>query len=206
MLLLYAILAGLIVGRLTGGRIGALADLRIRGAWLAVAGLALQLLLFGPFLADRVGTAGPALYVLSSAVVFLVMMANLSLPGIPLLALGAWLNMVAIVANGGHMPSSPDAWLMLRGVAEPPMVALSNSTLIGPGTVLGFLGDILVLPRPIPLANVFSIGDVLVGVGAAWCVVRSMHVPSARTWRIPDGSAAGRGADRTSLRSSPVGR
>lgn len=205
MLLLYAILAGLIVGRLAGGRVSALADLHVRGAWLAVAGLTGQLLLFSPVLADRVGDVGPLLYVLSSGLVFVVLMTNLTLPGMPVLALGAWLNMVAILANGGQMPSSPDAWLSLQGVAALPTDGFSNSLLIGPGTALGSLGDVFVLPRPIPLANVFSIGDVLVGVGAAWCVARAMLVPTAHEWEAIGRSTVRRATGRHGRgRTSPV--
>jgi hypothetical protein len=183
MLLLYAIAIGALVGRAAGGRLSALADMHIRWWGLALGGLLFQLLLFGPLLGDRVGAAGPLLYVVSSALVFTAMLRNLDLPGFPLLALGAALNMLVIVANGGFMPSAPQAWEMLNGVAQLPTTDFTNSTLIGPGTTLPFLGDVLALPRPIPLANVFSVGDLLIGVGAAWCVIRSMVVPTARGWR-----------------------
>jgi len=190
MLLLYAIAIGLLVGRAAGGHVAALAELRIRWWGMALGGLCFQLLLFGPVLADRVGDAGPVLYVASSALVFLAMLRNLDLPGFPVLALGAALNMLVIVANGGFMPSSPDAWALLNGTAAVPVRDFTNSALIHAGTALPFLGDVFVLPRPIPMANVFSVGDVLIGVGAAWCVIRSMVVPAASRW--PSGPVDGR--------------
>lgn len=185
MLLLYAIAIGLVIGKLAGGRVSALADLHIRWWGFALGGLLFQLLLFSPVLAERVGDAGPVLYVASSVLVFLAMLRNLDLPGIPLLALGAACNMLAILANGGYMPSAPEAWLLLDGAVRLPTGEYTNSTLIGPGTSLAFLGDVFVLPHPIPFANVFSVGDVLIGLGTAWCVIRSMVVPTARGWR-PD--------------------
>jgi hypothetical protein len=174
MLLLYFIGAGLILGRLAGGRLDALGSVRFRLWPLALAGLAFQLLLFSGPVADRVGDLGPPLYVASSLVVFVALLPNLSLPGLPLVALGAVLNLVAIVANGGFMPSSPEAWAGLNGIAAVPTDAYSNSALAGEGTQLLFLGDIFFLPRPLPFANVFSIGDLLIGLGATLFLLRTM--------------------------------
>jgi hypothetical protein len=81
------------------------------------------------------------------------------------------------------MPSDPTAWLALTGTAAVPTDDFSNSALMGPGTALPWLGDVFLLPRPIPFANVFSIGDVLIAVGIAWCVARSMRQPDAAAWR-----------------------
>ena len=183
MLLLYAIAAGLLLGRVRGGRVSALATLRIRWVWLAVAGLVFQLLLFSPAVVEHVGSAGPLLYVVSSLVVFAALLRNLDLPGLPVVALGAFLNLAAILANGGYMPSDPAAWQALTGTAGLPTDSYTNSTLWTPGTALAHLGDLFVLPRPIPLANVFSIGDALIAVGIAWCVMRSMLAPDVPSWR-----------------------
>jgi hypothetical protein len=177
MLLLYAILAGLIVGRLDGGRLSALAEVHFRWWGLALAGLAFQLLLFSGPLAERVGAAGPGLYVASTLAVFAAMLRNRRLPGFGILAVGACLNLVAILVNGGYMPSSPDAWVQLSGVAQLPVATYTNAALAGAHTLLPFLGDIFVLPRPLPFATVFSIGDVLIGVGAAFFLIRTMHQP-----------------------------
>ena len=65
------------------------------------------------------------------------------------------------------------AALLTSGVA---MVAAATTIEIGPK-----VGDILVLPRPFPFANVFSLGDVLIGVGAALFLVWTMRRPLALT-------------------------
>lgn len=189
MLLLYAIAAGLLIGVLTGGRVAALANLRIRWLWVAIAGLAFQVVLFSQPVAERVADAGPVLYVGSTLAVFVVLLRNLDLPGMPLAATGAVLNLLVIVANGGFMPSDPAAWQVLNGVAAVPTDDFSNSMLAGAGAALPWLGDVLVLPRPIPLANVFSVGDVLIAVGIAWCLVRSMRQPDASHRPSKAGSA-----------------
>jgi hypothetical protein len=41
--------------------------------------------------------------------------------------------------------------------------------------VLEPLTDLFAMPTWIPMANVFSIGDVLIGVGAAMAIVGAMH-------------------------------
>ena len=45
----------------------------------------------------------------------------------------------------------------------------------GAHTAFYFLADIYVLPRPFPLANVLSLGDVMIGVGGAYFIVAVMH-------------------------------
>jgi hypothetical protein len=175
MLLLYFIAAGVVLGVALGGRVSALGEVRIRWWPVALAGLGFQVLLFGPPVAEMVGHAGPPLYVASSLAVMAALLRNLRQPGFALIAVGAALNLAVIAANGGQMPASPEAWALLTGVAQVPVEHFSNSVLISPNTQLAFLGDLFVLPKPIPFANVFSIGDVVIGLGGAMFVVRTMR-------------------------------
>ena len=175
MLLLYAVILGLIAGLLTGGKLAALGSAHIRLWPVALIGLLAQLLLFSSPLAVVVGPWGPSLYVLSTVAVLMALVVNLRQPGFWLIIIGALANFTVIVLNGGQMPAAPDAWAALTGVAAVPTTDFSNSALAGPDTPLAFLGDNFVLPPPIPLANVFSIGDVLIGAGAALFVFQQMH-------------------------------
>lgn len=194
MLLLYALPLGLLVGRLSGGRIAHLACVRFRWGPLAISGLSFQVALFSEPLASEVGHAGPGLYVASTAIVLLVILRNISAAGMSVITAGALLNLAAIVANGGQMPADPAAVAALTD--RPALVAdsFTNSTMGGPGTALPFLGDTMVFPRPIPLANVFSIGDLLIGLGAVIFLARTMRrtaaparITSRRsvTWMMP---------------------
>jgi hypothetical protein len=178
-LLLYSIGIGLICGRLAGGRVGNLEHLQLRWWGLALAGLCAQVVLFSTPVAAVVGQAGPPLYVLSTLIVLAVVVRNVRHPGLAIVALGAALNLVAIVSNGGVMPSAPEAWLALNGRAVVPTDDFSNSVLIGPDTLFPWLGDVFVLPRPLPFANVFSIGDVVIGVGAVVFLVIAMRCPAS---------------------------
>jgi hypothetical protein len=177
MLLLYALPIGVLAGLVAGGSVGRLADLKIRLAPLAVSGLLFQLLLFSP----PIGTVlakqlpiGPGLYVGSTLIVLAALIANVGRPGFKFILAGAALNLFAVVANGGVMPASPDAWASLHGLAGVPQDVLTNSTLASAATRLAALGDIFAVPRPLPFANVFSIGDLMIAIGGAWFIARTM--------------------------------
>jgi hypothetical protein len=177
MLLLYAIPVGLLVGLAAGGRIGRLAQVRIRLAPLAVAGLLFQLVLFSPPVAAALGSVGhlgPVLYVGSTTAVLVALSANFSRPGLRVVFVGAALNLIVILLNDGFMPASPTAWAAVHGPTGVPADVLTNSVLAdGTSTALAFLGDIFYLPRPLPFANVFSIGDALIAAGGAWFIART---------------------------------
>lgn len=184
MFVLYAVLAGLLVGRLSGGRLGNLGSLRIRWAPAALVGLAIQLVLFSEPGAALAGPAAPGVYVASSALVFVVVLANLAVPGLPLVALGAASNLVAIVANGGYMPADPAAVAALGGRESS---GYSNSIVLE-DPALWPLTDIFAVPAWLPLANVFSIGDVAIAVGIAVAIAIGMR-PRAATVGPPPAAA-----------------
>jgi hypothetical protein len=185
MILLYAVLIGLVLGLLSGGRLAPLGAARIRFWPVALAGLLFQVALFSSPLAAAVGVFGPSLYVASTAVVLAALIVNLRQPGFALIILGSFLNLAVIMLNGGQMPASPEALTVLTGTPALPTTDFSNSMVAAAGTPLWFLGDIFVLPRPFPFANVFSIGDVLIGLGGAIFIVRTMHQAADRPPRRP---------------------
>ena len=188
MLMLYSIVAGLVLGRMLGGRVSNLE--RVRFSWwqLALAGLVVQGVIFFSPAQGVVGDAGPAIYVLSTVAVLLALLRNLRLPGLAIIAVGAILNLIPIVTNGGYMPSSPEVWLELTGVAAVPVEGYSNVVLTGPGTWFPFLGDIFMFPRPLPMATAFSLGDAVIAVGAVVFLVSAMRTPTSSTPATPPAS------------------
>ena len=170
MFILYAIPVGIIAGYLIGGRLDRLSHVRFRWAPLAMLGLAVQVALFSDPLAETVGGTGPPIYVASSAIVLIAVLRNLDIPGIALVALGAAGNLLAIVANGGYMPADPAALASIGGVAP----GYSNSS-VPADPVLGPLTDIFAIPAWVPFANVFSVGDVLIGIGVALTIAIGMR-------------------------------
>jgi hypothetical protein len=174
--ILYAVLIGLVLGFLVGGRPAGLADLQLRWSWIIVGGLLVQVVLFSEPVSERIGALGPPIYVASTAAVIVAVVANRAITGMLVVAAGAASNLLAIVANGGYMPVSAGAAAVL-GAHEPS--AYSNSMQL-PDPFLAPLTDIFALPPWVPFANVFSVGDVLIGIGIAIVIVAAMRTRSAR--------------------------
>lgn len=174
MFILYAIPIGIALGLLAGGRIDRLGDLRLRWAPLALFGLFVQVLLFADPVGDAVGAAAPSIYVLSTAAVLVAVLRDLRVPGMAIIAIGAAGNLAAIVANGGYMPADPVA---LASVVDP-SGGYSNSVVVA-DPALRPLTDLFALPAAFPFANVFSLGDVAIGVGVAAVIVAAMRARPA---------------------------
>ena len=173
MFILYGVLIGLVLGLLVGGRPAGLATLRIDYGWLMIAGLVVQIVLFSPFGAERVGDLGPPIYVGSTLVVAGAILANLRTAGMALVAVGAISNLAAIIANGGYMPA--DAGAMAAVGASPP-TTYSNSAVVH-DPALWPLTDIFAMPVWMPWSNVFSIGDVIIVVGVVIVIALAMRRP-----------------------------
>jgi Family of unknown function (DUF5317) len=174
-LVAVVVLAALAVP-LAGGRLGALVEVQLRRVWAIFAALGLEIAAIDlPGLSEGMRAA---LLVAAYPVGALFLAANWHLPGIPLIALGGALNLLAMAVNGGVMPASPTA---LAGAGLPVHApGFQNSTALAEPR-LAWLGDVFYLPASWPLSNVFSIGDVLIALGIVWAlhrICRSRLVPS----------------------------
>ncbi len=183
MFILYAILAGILAGYVLGGRLERLSSLRIRGWPIAIVGLVVQVILFSDAGSAIAGDLASVVYIASTGAVLAVVLLNVRVAGLALVAVGAISNLVAIVANGGHMPADPAALASLGLTIGP---GYSNSVDVA-DPVLRPLTDIFAMPGWLPLANVFSIGDVLIGVGIAIAIAVGM-----RGQTVPAGTASPR--------------
>lgn len=178
MLLIWAVPIGLLVGYLRGGRLAGLGELHLRAPWLILIALVLQVLIFplpgldGPILQQ--GTA--PIHLASYAALIAFVGANWREWGIVVMGVGMLANVIVITANGGYMPTTlghlrtaglsraADALASCAEAGESPCT-YANSVLIHEGTALGWLGDVFATPDWVPLANVFSVGDALLGIG-----------------------------------------
>jgi hypothetical protein len=126
-------------------------------------------------------TLASVLHVLTYAVAVSFLWLNRRAAGVWFVAAGAALNGIVIALNGGTLPAS-------RAASEAAGIDrgsdFANSAILE-NPVLPWLGDAFAWPAPLPLANTFSVGDVLIVLGvwvAAWS--------GTRTLRTSDHSAA----------------
>lgn len=178
MVLAFAVIAGLIVG-LVRARIGkrSYRIVSIRWPGLVIFAFIPQLVYF--YLARagiRVSGEWAPVILISSQVLLLVFVwLNRKQPGFWLLGAGLLMNFLVIVLNGGLMPISPEA--VRKIYPNVPESAWSVGRRLGNGkdivlpvsaTRLWFLSDRLVTPEWLHYPVAFSVGDVLVALGAFW--------------------------------------
>jgi hypothetical protein len=167
MIMMMVPLAALLLGVLCGGRPDALVRLPLRWLWLVPVAFAVQWIVIRIPTLEPHPALGLAL-VGSYGAILTCLLINRRLPGLTLAAVGTVLNLTAMVANGGFMPTT-QATLAAAGLERTHMelgqrVLASKDILLPPGGGLfGWLGDAFVVLWPIPQA--ISIGDVLVAVG-----------------------------------------
>jgi hypothetical protein len=178
MILLVVLGGSLVIALIRGGKISRFADLNLRWRGIILIGFLIQVLIFSNFWQGRIDTHAltPYIYLVSNGLLFIALVINYRLPGMPFLTLGLCLNLIAILFNGGYMPASPEA-LALAGHSSFTAGQISNNSIVmGPDTRLFFLGDIFAIPKGFIFPNVFSIGDILIAIGAVYLIQKTMVV------------------------------
>jgi hypothetical protein len=165
-----------------GGSLHNIASLQLRGIPLVIGGLILQLLIFTPFrMLPLLSIATPQLYVVSMALLVVWVALNWHIPGITLMGAGLLMNCAAIVANNGYMPVAPASVRYAERLAQYTASGLpsaNNSIAIDEHVRLWLLTDIIAVPGWVPLANVFSLGDVFLTIGASLLCYQTIRRPS----------------------------
>jgi Family of unknown function (DUF5317) len=178
MLLVIVALALLVSVPVAGGRLGRLADVRLRAVWAVLLSAAIQVAITT---AARGGnhTVHAILHMISYGFAAWFLIANRRLPGMLLVALGTGLNLLAISVNGGVMPASAAA-VRIAGIHT--AGGFANSAPLA-HSHLAFLGDVIPVPGPPPIGNVLSVGDLIIFIGALLvlhCVCGSRLAPRLR--------------------------
>jgi hypothetical protein len=180
-ILLLALAVALLVAFLRGGSLRNLADFHLEWGWLAGLALAIQIVAVYWATGDSYLYPQGGALVVSSLLLLPVVWRNRRSPGLALIGLGLVLNLAVMMANGGFMPITPEAVariedqhliVHLDGVER--MSGSKGIVLPREETALWALSDIFVIPPPFPVVSVFSLGDVLVVVGAFIFLQRAM--------------------------------
>jgi hypothetical protein len=171
------------LGLLLGGRLGALADVQIRGTNLAFAAILLQLIAFPSDVLPWTMPSSVArvLWLVSYALLIWMLHLNIRLRGTPLVAAGLFCNLIAIVANGGLMPVRGSA----LAAAGRDYSTHNNSIQLGHPHIAALI-DRWAVPGWIPFANVYSVGDVLIALGTVVVIVVAMR-PRLHAHRVVPG-------------------
>jgi hypothetical protein len=180
-ILLLALAVALLVAFLRGGSLRNLADFHLEWGWLAGLALAIQIVAVYWATGDSYLYLQGGALVVSSLLLLPVVWRNRRSPGLALIGLGLVLNLAVMMANGGFMPITPEAVariedqhliVHLDGVER--MSGSKGIVLPKEETALWALSDIFVIPPPFPVVSAFSLGDVLVVVGAFIFLQRAM--------------------------------
>lgn len=180
---------------LCGGRLSRLSTIRVRRVGTIVAAMALQIFIVNIVEGSISHDVASALHLASYGLALWFVQANWRVPGVPVIVTGGLMNLAAIAANGGVMPASP--WAVRAAGRSLEGAAFQNSAATADAR-LWFLGDVLAWPAPLPLANVFSVGDIVIIVGAGvllHVVGASSLAPRARRRLAVHEAAAAADAD-----------
>jgi uncharacterized protein DUF5317 len=171
--LAFPVLTALALGVALGGSLGRLAELRLRAPWLFLAAIGLQVVAFPvagqPWRTHE--TLASILWVTSYGLLVAAAVLNRRITGIPVVAAGMLLNLVAILANRGTMPVT---YAAMHDAGRTAAIQANSTALPDPS--LPWLIDRWAAPDWVPLANVYSVGDVVIAVGAFVIVLAAMGV------------------------------
>jgi hypothetical protein len=166
----------------------------LRHIWLVLLASLPQWIAFGlPATARQIPQQFAALALVSSQLLLLTfILLNHDQAGAWLLGFGLALNLSAIIANGGLMPISPQTVARLLPDAAPgswqigQRLGLDKDIILPLGQMhLPWLADRFLLPAGFPWQAAFSLGDVLIALGAlkfTWAMGGPAVNPFYRRW------------------------
>lgn len=180
-----AVLVGLAIGLLGGGRLRYLGERTFRGVPFLVVGVALQLV------SALVSDIAVALVLLSYVALIAFCALNLRLVGMGVVLVGLLMNTVVITVNGG-MPVRRSAVVAaeITDDDELPDIRLTGKRHFqDDDDRLMFLADIVPVPE---LEEVLSFGDIVMSVGVAAVLAHLLRPPRRRRHLYAGVNAASR--------------
>lgn len=163
------ILLALVIGFLRGGSLKGFADIKFKMGWVFPALLLFQFFIFYfqnkiPWIGEISNFSFIAIYIIGLVFLWL----NRHHSYFKFIFFGVLLNFIVMALNGGRMPVSYEAALLL----DPYYLETTKNSLyakhaiMSDSTVFSFLGDIIPLRPPYPREQIISIGDVIMNIGA----------------------------------------
>jgi hypothetical protein len=175
-LLVFAV--AMLVVPLTKGSFRRLSQLQFRHLWVLLVALIVQMLLeLVDFPKDRIEDVGVAILLGTYVMIFGFCWINRKIKGVTLIGVGIACNVLVIALNLG-MPTTKE----LRTVdGRDVYVPIEQTVKHRPetdDTKLAFLGDVMTLPGA--PNQMFSIGDILIGLGIVDLCFEASRVPRRR--------------------------
>jgi hypothetical protein len=193
MILLIAVIIGLAAGLIRARMNGTTyQSVEIKSIGLVFLAYLPQFFAFSlPLTRARIPTSWiPYILIGSQVLLFWFVWVNRRVSGFQLLGLGLLSNFLAIALNGGMMPLPPEN--AARLVAPGSGLEFEIGQRVGFGkdvilpreeTHLWFLGDVLMLPEWLRYPLAFSIGDILISMGAFW-LLRELGNPNSHSTEV----------------------
>ncbi|WNF39101.1 DUF5317 domain-containing protein [Bacillaceae bacterium IKA-2] len=171
------VLISLIVGFLRKGSLHGIADLKLKAGLVFPLLLIIQIAIYGfqnkyQFILNISGFLFIVIYILGMYFLWL----NRHHYGFLLILAGVFLNFLVMALNGGRMPVSEEAAMIL----DPYYIEVlkngvyAKHTLLTEFTKLAFLGDVIPITSPYPKIRVISIGDVFMSIGVFFFIQNLM--------------------------------
>jgi hypothetical protein len=164
-----AIGVGLFLGWLGGGSVRALGSLRLRYEAVIVASFVIQGVARGRLLGTSASSAGLLIWIVTSILLMLCLLANARSPGVVMAITGVALNLIVVLANQGM----PVVLATQLGVLRPSETSGGFYHLASQGTLGIWAADAI----PLGLLGqhyYVSVGDVLLAAGVAVVVGSGM--------------------------------
>lgn len=167
-----AIVIGFIVAIFRKGKIRNIENLHINGWYLFIAAGLIQVSI--SWLKSKNQLLGPEFFdkyfvyvhLLTYLLMIVGVILNIRKNFMRFILIGMLLNFIVIFANGGKMPVS---FKNVKGYENYTEDMLDKSdikhSLVTEDTKFVYLADVIVLPRPYPLARIISIGDIFLMIG-----------------------------------------
>jgi hypothetical protein len=171
------VLISLIVGFLRKGSLLGIAELKLKAGLVFPLLLGIQIAIYGfqskyEFLLHISGYLFMVVYILGMYFLWL----NRHHHGFLLILAGVFLNFLVMALNGGRMPVSEEAAMIL----DPYYIEIlkngvyAKHTILTESTRLAFLGDVIPLTNPYPKSRVLSIGDIFMSIGVFFFIQHLM--------------------------------